>query len=178
MSDDLTVQPIETKKGNYARAGLFLGAVGGGYAGINYASKYQLGIPTANPNIEVILALKPDFYDKKIANDPENKKIWEKLKSYAEELANRTTKFNDALSAIKNENPDISVDELKSALKNKGVGETLVDTLKPTIADAKNEVGSGLKNLKCVHNKWINGAVAAVAGAIALATVGSLFKKD
>ena len=177
MSEDLGIQQnVDQKRGNYSGTGFVLGAAGGAYAGTKLAQKYQIGIPTkiTTDDLDKVFAQKPDFFDKKIAKDVENKDVWTKIKNYASDLRTKAEEYKTVLKELKKASPEMTEEELKNVDKLK----TIFNDMKSIKNAAKEDLADGLKNVKFVHNKWINGAAAALGLGIVLAGFGSLFHKN
>ncbi len=176
MADELAVNPVNEKRRSYAGAGFVLGGVGGAYSGVKLALKYQIGIPTkiTADDLEKVFAQKPDFFDKKIAKDTENKAVWEKIKDYASRIGAKAEEYKTTLKQVKEISPEMTEEELKNVEKLK----TIFNEMKSIKNTAKEELAEGLKNIKFVHNKWINGIAAGVVGALALAGIGSFIKNN
>lgn len=178
MSEELAIQPVKQRKRSFADTGFTVGSFMGAYAGVKYAPQYQIGIQTkiTPKSLGQIFFQKPDFFDKKIEKDAVNKDFWIKAKECVVEFNNKVSEFKSAVAEIREASPKITNEELTKKLQERGLKTSLKDIAIESNANALNKLKSGLGKVKFVNNKWINGAVGALALGVVFSGIGSLFK--
>ena len=101
MTEEISIQNPQEKRGNYAGPGFVTGAVvgaGAGYAGAHYKN---WGVSYSKPDLDKVFQQEPDSFDKQIKRvDGDNKTFLEAAKEEAQKVKDAKSEYEKEITKL------------------------------------------------------------------------------